>query len=96
MVDSSAVLFLIQLLFTLIHEGERKVAKAMKRRIKLASTILVLMLAIVSLSRFLDWMNRPSDWWFWGGLAGLLLLLVVTPSILAAIWQPRLLKTGRP
>lgn len=68
----------------------------MKHRIKLASTILVLMLAIVSLSRFLDWMNLPSDLWFWGGLVGLLLLLVVTPSVVAAIWQPRGLKTGRP
>jgi hypothetical protein len=87
---------LIPRLFTLIHEGERKVAKAMKRRIKLALTILVLVSAIVSLSRFLDWMNLPSDLWFWGGLLGLLLLLVVTPSIVAAIWQPQGLKKGRP
>jgi hypothetical protein len=88
-VDSSTVLFLIQLLSTLIHEGESKVAQAMKSRIKLASTILVLMLAIGSLSRFLDWMNLPSDLWFWGGLVGLLLLLIVTQSIVAAIWLLR-------
>jgi len=61
----------------------------MKSRIKLASTILVLMLAIGSLSRFLDWMNLPSDLWFWGGLVGLLLLLIVTQSIVAAIWLVR-------
>jgi hypothetical protein len=61
----------------------------MKSRIKLASTILVLLLAIGSLSRFLDWMNLPSDLWFWGGLVGLLLLLIVTQSIVAAIWLLR-------
>jgi uncharacterized membrane protein YqhA len=53
----------------------------MKSRIKLAMTILVLVLAVGCLSRFLDWMNLPSDLWFWSGLAGLLLLLVVNPSI---------------
>ena len=68
----------------------------MKRRIKLALTILVLMLAIGFLSRFLDWMNVASDLWFWGGLIGLLLLLVVTPSVVAAIWRPQRLKSGRP
>jgi hypothetical protein len=67
----------------------------MKSRIKLAMTILVLMLAVGSLCRFLDWMNLASDLWFWGGLAGLLLLLVVTPSLVAMIWRPQRLKTGR-
>ncbi|HKN35394.1 MAG TPA: hypothetical protein VJX16_19300 [Terriglobales bacterium] len=41
----------------------------MKSRIKLALTILVLLLAVGSLSRFLNWMNLPSDLWFWSGLA---------------------------
>ena len=65
----------------------------MKSRIKLAMTILVLVVGC--LSRFLDWMNLPSDLWFWSGLAGLLLLLVVTPSIIALIWRPQWLKAGR-
>jgi len=67
----------------------------MKSRIKLALTILVLLLAVGSLSRFLDWMNLPSDLWFWSGLAGLLLLLVVTPTLVARIWRPQRLKPGR-
>lgn len=69
--------------------------KPMKSRIKLALTILVLLLAVGSLSRFLDWMNLPSDLWFWSGLAGLLLLLVVTPTLVARIWRPGRLKPGR-
>jgi hypothetical protein len=39
----------------------------MKRSIKLAATILVLMLAVAFLGRLLDWMNLPSDRWFWSG-----------------------------
>jgi len=69
--------------------------KQMKCRIKLALSILVLLLAVGSLCRFLDWMNLPSDLWFWSGLAGLLLLLVVTPTLVARIWRPRRLKPGQ-
>ena len=59
----------------------------MRSRIKLALTALVLLLALVSLSRFLNWMNLPSDSWFWGGAIATLLLLVVVPSLIAAIWR---------
>ena len=59
----------------------------MRNSFKLATTVLVLMLAVASLSRFLDWMNLPSDSWFWGGVLGALLLLVAVPSILTAIWR---------
>jgi hypothetical protein len=60
----------------------------MKNRIKLAATILVLLAAAVCFSRFLDWMNLPSDLWFWSGVtASLLLLVVVVPSLLATIWR---------
>jgi hypothetical protein len=59
----------------------------MKGRIKLAVTALVLLLAVVSFSRFLDWMNLPSDLWFWSGVTASLLLLVVVPSLLATIWR---------
>lgn len=55
--------------------------------IKLAATILVLMLAVALLSHFFDWMNLPSDSFFWGGALGALLLLVAVPSILAFIWR---------
>jgi len=59
----------------------------MRRSLKLGMSILTLMLAVAFLSRFLDWMNLPSDSWFWGGALGALLLLVAVPSILAAIWR---------
>jgi hypothetical protein len=59
----------------------------MKRSIKLALTILVLMLAVAFLGHFLDWMNLPSDRWFWSGALGALALLVAVPSVLAAIWR---------
>jgi len=61
----------------------------MKNRIKLALTTLVLLLAVVSFSRCLDWMNLPSDLWFWSGVGSSLLLLVVVPSLIAAIWRPQ-------
>jgi len=64
----------------------------MRRSLKLAMSILTLMLAVAFLSRFLDWMNLPSDSWFWGGALGALLLLVAVPSILAAIWRVERLK----
>jgi hypothetical protein len=35
--------------------------QAMRSRIQLAATILVLLLALAIFSRFLDWMNLPSD-----------------------------------
>jgi hypothetical protein len=59
----------------------------MKNRIKLALTILVLMLAVACFSRCLDWMNLPSDLWFWSGVGSSLLLLVVVPSLIAAVWR---------
>ena len=64
----------------------------MKNRIKLALTIMVVLVAIGSLSRFLDWMNLPSDLWFWSGVTAALVLLVVTPALIAVIWQPQRLR----
>lgn len=60
----------------------------MNSRIKLALTILML-LALALFSRFLHWMNLPSDLWFWSGASGTLLLLVVVPSLIAFIWRWR-------
>jgi hypothetical protein len=59
----------------------------MKSRVKLAATALVMLLALVSLSRFMHWMNLPSDLWFWSGVTASLLLLVVVPSLIAGIWR---------
>ncbi len=59
----------------------------MRSRIKLAATILILLLAAVVFSRFMDWMNLPSDLWFCSGVSASLLLLVVVPSLIAKIWR---------
>lgn len=59
----------------------------MKHRIKLAVTVLVFLLALASFTRFLHWMNLASDLWFWSGVTGSLLLLVVVPSLIAGIWR---------
>ncbi|MBV9622761.1 MAG: hypothetical protein JOZ14_02160 [Acidobacteria bacterium] len=59
----------------------------MTNSFKLALTVLVLMLAVAVLSRFMDWMNLPSDAWFWGGVVGALLLVVAVPSVLTAVWR---------
>jgi hypothetical protein len=59
----------------------------MKSRVKMAVTLLILLLATASFSRFLDWMNLPSDLWFWSGVTASLLLLVVIPSLLARVWR---------
>jgi uncharacterized membrane protein YqhA len=61
----------------------------MKRSFKLALTILVLMLAVAFLGHFLDWMNLPSDRWFWSGVVAALLLLIAVPTILAALWRAK-------
>ena len=59
----------------------------MTQTIRLALTILVFLLAVAVLSHFLAWMNLASDARFWGGVAGVLLLVIAVPSILAAIWR---------
>jgi hypothetical protein len=59
----------------------------MTKRLKLAATALALMLALAFFSQFLNWMNLPSDLWFWSGTTCELLLLVVVPSLIAGIWR---------
>jgi len=64
----------------------------MTYRLRLALTVLVLLLALAVFSRFLGWMNLPSDLWFWSGLGGVLALLVAVPSLIATIWRPQRLR----
>ncbi len=59
----------------------------MKSRVKLALSIAVVVAALGVLDRFLHWMNLPSDTWFYLGLLGALTLLIVVPTLLAAIWR---------
>jgi hypothetical protein len=90
MLDSGALPILPPLQTNYIIESAVRQSEAgMKKRVKLALTVLVLLLAIASFSRFLDWMNLPSDLWFWSGVGSSLLLLVVVPSLIAAIWRPQ-------
>jgi hypothetical protein len=42
----------------------------MNKRIRLVLTVLVALLALASFSRFLAWMNLPSDLWLWSGIVG--------------------------
>jgi hypothetical protein len=67
----------------------------MSYRLKLALTVLVLLLALATFSRFLNWMNLSSDLWFWSGLTGVLTLLVVVPSVIVSIWRPQRLRRIR-
>ena len=64
----------------------------MKKSLKLAATIFVLLLAVAFLGHFFDWMNLPSDRSFWSGILGTLLLLVLVPAVVAAIWRTEHLK----
>ena len=62
------------------------------KRLKLALTVLVVLLALAMLSRFLGWMNLPSDMWFWSGVTGVLALVVAVPFLIATIWRPQQLR----
>ncbi|HXU16070.1 MAG TPA: hypothetical protein VN708_13150 [Terriglobales bacterium] len=64
----------------------------MKKSLKLALTVLVALLAVAFLGHFFDWMNLPSDRSFWSGILGTLLLLVLVPAVVAAIWRTEHLK----
>jgi uncharacterized membrane protein YqhA len=64
----------------------------MKKSLKLALTVLVALLAVAFLGHFFDWMNLPSDRSFWSGILGTLLLLVLVPAVIAAIWRAEHLK----
>src|SRR5436190_1678165 len=66
----------------------------MRKSLKLALTILVLMLAVAFLSHFLDWMNLPSDSWFWGGVVGALLLLLLVIGVVIVLNIVRMTRIG--
>lgn len=59
----------------------------MKTALKIGATALVLLIFIGLLDRFLHWMNQPSDLWLWTGLLGLVSLLILTPAVLALVWN---------
>ena len=59
----------------------------MKLRTKIGVTALLLVIGLAVFSHFLDWMNRPSDLWLYSGIAGVIVLFVAIPSLVALIWR---------
>jgi uncharacterized membrane protein YccC len=59
----------------------------MKRLLRIAGTLLLLVAAFSLLEHFFHWMNQPSDLLLYSGLLGVLSLLVAVPAALAAIWN---------
>jgi hypothetical protein len=59
----------------------------MKTALKVAITALLLAIFLGLMDHFLHWMNRPSDFWLWTGLLGLVSLLIVAPAVLAFLWN---------
>jgi len=61
--------------------------ETMKTALKVAASAVVVVIFIGLLDHFLHWMNRPSDFWLWTGLLGLVSLLILTPAVLAILWN---------
>lgn len=59
----------------------------MKTTLRIGASIALVAIFIGILDRFLHWMNRPSDFWLWTGLLGLVSLLILTPAVLAILWN---------
>jgi hypothetical protein len=68
----------------------------MKTRLKILISAALTLLSLDLLSRFLQWMNRPSDGWFYAGALSALCLLVFVPAVLTAIWRDRIPGLNRP
>jgi hypothetical protein len=68
----------------------------MKTRLKFALSAAVFLVSLGVLSRFLHWMNQPSDFWLYAGAFGALSLVVLVPAVIAVIWRPALLGHKRP
>jgi len=61
--------------------------KPMHTTLKVAATAVVAVIFIGLVDHFLHWMNRASDFWLWTGLLGLVSLLILTPAVLALVWN---------
>lgn len=59
----------------------------MKTTLRIGASIALVAIFIEILNRFLHWMNRPSDFWLWTGLLGQVSLLILTPAVLAILWN---------
>jgi uncharacterized membrane protein HdeD (DUF308 family) len=61
--------------------------KTMKTTLRIAASVALVAIFIGILDHFLHWMNRPSDFWLWTGLLGLVSLLILAPAVLAIVWN---------
>ncbi len=68
----------------------------MKTRLKILLSAAFSLLSLDMLTRFLQWMNRPSDAWFYAGAFGSLSLLVAASAVFAAIWRDHFPGLKRP
>ena len=59
----------------------------MQLSLKIAVTLVAVVVSLSVLDHLLHWMNQPSDWKFYSGLLGTLSLLVLVPALLAALWS---------
>jgi hypothetical protein len=59
----------------------------MQLSLKIAVTLIVVVISLGALDRFLHWMNQPSDMRLYSGLLGTLSLFVFVPALLTAIWS---------
>jgi hypothetical protein len=59
----------------------------MQLSLKIAVTLIVVVISLGALDRFLHWMNQPSDMRLYSGLLGALGLFVFVPVLLTAIWN---------
>jgi len=59
----------------------------MQLSLKVAVTLVVVVVSLGVLDHFLHWMNQPSDLKLYSGLLGTLSVLVLLPATLSAIWS---------
>jgi hypothetical protein len=59
----------------------------MQLSLKIAVTLIVVVISLGALDRFLHWMNQPGDMRLYSGLLGALGLFVFVPALLTAIWK---------
>ena len=68
----------------------------MKTRLKILVSVALTLLSLDVLSRFFQWMNRPTDAWFYVGAIGSLTLLVFVPTLIIAVWRDSIPGMKRP
>jgi hypothetical protein len=59
----------------------------MKLSLKIAVTLIAVVVSLFVLDRCLHWMNQPSDFRLYSGLLGTLSLLIFLPALLRTVWS---------